>query len=69
MYQIQVHIINLHLSQTGFQCVLGVLDITQDFCSDEEFGPRETDFFESHTEFFFRSVGYPLVVVDRDVRV
>jgi len=54
--QVEIDVVNLKLLETGFQCFLGVFDVREDFCGDEEFFAGEIDFFQSNSQFFFISV-------------
>jgi hypothetical protein len=51
--QVQIDIINLKFLETRFQGFLGVLDVRENFCGDEEFFAGQIDFFQSNSQFFF----------------
>jgi hypothetical protein len=61
--QVQIDVVNLKLLETGFQCFLGVFDVREDFCGDEEFFAGDIDFFQGNSQFFFVSIPYQLTLI------
>ena len=63
--QVQIDVINLKFLETRFQGFLGVLDVRENFCGDEEFFARQIDFLQGNSQLFFISVSYQSALTER----